>query len=414
MLNINNKPWEKLRFSDIVALLSGDDDETMFFEYKNDKISTREVAEEVCAFANTYGGYLLLGVEDDKSITGCSQWTEQKIHTTLHDSITPTPVFDVRKFKSQNGVIYVIRIEEGSLPPYITGRGKILQRVSSGSYTVKDTYSLNQMFNKRKDELDKIEQKISIDEISINSSVPDNLCAYLDLGFSPCFHDVQKVKSDFFKADIKQIAKYVKGALTSFTISRFGFSLLITSGEISANRNGVKTAAPAGVNNFIEIMCDGSVRCRICFAHEENSSCALVSQRNIIVGVFATVYEMIFGDNFQKNFISAEKYEKLVVLKQFTPIFDHKKSPASRMNNLRDIHHSSVFGGNIIVTSNRIPKTGFSTIDRSLFDRIALKYNNKNLIGELFWFEHYCMGLFSDEESGFVYSDSQNSVNIKE
>ena len=80
MLNINNKPWEKLRFKDIQALLSGDDDETVFFEYKNDQTSTRDVAEEVCAFANTYGGYLLLGVENSKTITGCQQWTEQRIH----------------------------------------------------------------------------------------------------------------------------------------------------------------------------------------------------------------------------------------------------------------------------------------------------------------------------------------------
>ena len=142
MLNINNKPWEKLRFKDILALLSGDDDETVFFEYKNDQTSTRDVAEEVCAFANTYGGYLLLGVEDSKAITGCQQWTEQRIHATLHDSITPTPIFDIRKFKAPEGTIFVIRVEEGPLPPYITGRGKILQRLSSGSFSIKDSHQL--------------------------------------------------------------------------------------------------------------------------------------------------------------------------------------------------------------------------------------------------------------------------------
>ena len=34
MLNINDKSWEKLRFKDIQVLLSGDDDETVFFEFK--------------------------------------------------------------------------------------------------------------------------------------------------------------------------------------------------------------------------------------------------------------------------------------------------------------------------------------------------------------------------------------------
>ena len=179
MLNINNKPWEKLRFSDVEALLSLDDDENVFFEYKNDKTKTHDVAEEVCAFANTYGGYLLLGIEDDKTVTGCAQWTEQKIHTTLHDSITPTPIFDVKKFKTKQGVVFVVRIEEGEFPPYITSKGKIMNRVSSGSYTVKDSYALSQMFNKRKDSLANIEKKISIDEIHFPTNVPRIITIYI-------------------------------------------------------------------------------------------------------------------------------------------------------------------------------------------------------------------------------------------
>ncbi len=408
MININNKAWEKLRFSDIEALLNADDDETMFFEFKNDKTSTRDFAAEICAFSNTYGGYLLIGIEDDKSITGCTNWTEQKIHTTIHDSVTPTPIFDVRKFKTKQGLIFVIRIEEGAFPPYITSRGKILQRISSGSFTIKDTYSLNQMFNKRKDNLINIEKKISIDEINLNSTVPDNLCAYLDLGFAPDFHDVQKIKTDFFKVDLTMLANKSKEVLGHCTISRLGHSLLITLGEISANRNGTKVAAPAGVSNFIEIMCDGSVRCRVCFALEEDAIHALVSQTNIIGVGFAHIYETIWGEQFYKNFISAEKYEKLVVLKQFSPTYNNQ-SKFSEQYRARYRHHNTLFGGNIIVTSNRIPKTDFFTIERRLFDKIGIKYNNRNLIDELFWLEHYSMGIFTDKESGFPQEDNTDS-----
>lgn len=401
MLNINNKPWEKLRFKDIETLLGGDDDETVFFEYKNDQTSPKDVAEEVCAFANTYGGYLLLGVENNKVITGCQQWTEQRIHTTLHDSITPTPIFDVRKIKAPQGIIFVIRVEEGPLPPYITSRGKILQRLSSGSIPVKDSYSLNLMFNKRKDELVRIDKRISIDEIKVSSNIPDNLCAYLDLGFAPSFHDVQAIKKKFFDADIQQLVETLKATLQSHTISRVGYSLLITCGEISANRNGSKVAAPAGINNFIEIMNDGAVRCRVCFALEPNASNALVSQTVIIDSVFSTVYESIFGEKFYKNFISAEKYEKLVVLKQFSPTYDGEQGPGAKAKLQRILHHRNVFGGNIIVSSNRIPKSDYLMIDKQYFDRIGLKYNNKNLIDELFFVEHYSMGMFNDNESGF-------------
>lgn len=401
MLNINNKDWEKLRFYDIQKLLASDDSETMFFEYKNDQTSTRTFVDEVCAFANTYGGYILLGVENDKKITGCTQWSEQKIHTTLHDSITPTPAFDVRKFKTEAGTIFVVRVEEGTLPPYITSRGKILQRVSSGSFTVKDSYALTQMFNKRKVAVEDIGKKISIEEMPLNDTMPDNLCAYLDLGFVPSFHDVQKIKRDFFDLDLQQFSETVHKTIKAATISRLGFSLLITTGGISANQNGKTIAVPAGISNFIEIMCDGSVRCRVCFALENNTSLALVSQTNFISSIFATYYKAIWGDKFYKNFISAEKYEKLVVIKQFSPTYDINRGSRSKTNALRSNYHRQLFGGNIIVTSNRIPKTDYLTIDRAFFNRARQSYNNENLIQELFWTEHYDMGLFSDQKSGF-------------
>ena len=62
MININNKQWEKLRFSDIEKLLAGTDDETFFFEFKSDKESPAKLVKEVSAFANTYGGYILVPI----------------------------------------------------------------------------------------------------------------------------------------------------------------------------------------------------------------------------------------------------------------------------------------------------------------------------------------------------------------
>ena len=125
MININNKSWSKLRFSDIEKLLSSSDDENFFFEFKADDETPQKLVKEISAFANTYGGYVLLGINDDKTIGGCTKWSEQRIHTTIHDSMTPTPNFDVRKFKSNGRTIFVIKIEEGTMPPYITNKGQI-------------------------------------------------------------------------------------------------------------------------------------------------------------------------------------------------------------------------------------------------------------------------------------------------
>ena len=66
MLNLNNKPWEKLRAKDIVEFLDSLEEENFFFELKLDDIKPDHFIKEISAFANTYGGYIILGVDDKK------------------------------------------------------------------------------------------------------------------------------------------------------------------------------------------------------------------------------------------------------------------------------------------------------------------------------------------------------------
>ena len=132
MILINNKEFSKLKYSDIEKFLNNMDlDESFFIEFKNDQISTKGLAREICAFSNTFGGYILLGVENDKSITGCVEWNEEKINNVFRDLISPNPSFDIKKICKNKIKIYVIRIDEGTNPPYITNSGIIYERISS-------------------------------------------------------------------------------------------------------------------------------------------------------------------------------------------------------------------------------------------------------------------------------------------
>mgnify|MGYP000519584545 CR=1 FL=1 len=116
MVNINSKPWEELQFKDVQDYLSDpDSNENCFFEYKIDKVEPAKLVKEISAFANTYGGYIFLGVDDNKNIVGCTAWNEQRIHITIHNGITPTPQFDVKCFSADDKIIYVIKIEEGAM-----------------------------------------------------------------------------------------------------------------------------------------------------------------------------------------------------------------------------------------------------------------------------------------------------------
>lgn len=167
-----------------------------FVEFKNDDVSTKGLAKEICAFSNTFGGYIFLGVEDNKTITGCAKWTEEKINNVLRNHISPNPSFDIKRLSKNEKKIYIIRIDEDVNPPYITNNGVIYERISSSSNPVSDSATINRILEKRKDNIKKIENKIYIEPIKENIN---NLCGYLDFCFSVLSRDISKITKKLLK-----------------------------------------------------------------------------------------------------------------------------------------------------------------------------------------------------------------------
>ncbi len=395
MININEKSWDKLRITDIYQLLKSDDDETFFFEYKNDDVGPKKLVEEISAFANTYGGYILIGIEDDKSISGCKKWNEQRIHITIHNGITPIPSFDVKKFKTKNKeIIYIIKIDEGVLPPYITNSGKIYERVSSGSFPVNDSIKLTQLYYKREDQFKKIESKIGIETLNDNQNLASNFCGYLDLGFSLTCNNLLEFQKYFFNINLEEIAKVIKKKNSNFSISRVGHSIIVSIGLAESKQNGETLLCPAGIHNFIEIMCDGSIKCRVVLCSDDTKK-VKINQLLLIPDDYANIYKLIVGNDFYKSFINAYKYEKLTVLKQFIPYFSFEQNEKNVFDKLFN-RHIEKYGNNLIITSNRIPKIGFTCIDKKYFNDCKLSYNNENLISQLFGTAHLFLGFIDD------------------
>ena len=80
MISINNKRWDKLRSTDVEKLLASDVDENFFYEFKADDETVAKLMKEISALSNTYGGYILLGVNNDKTIGGCQKWKIGRAH----------------------------------------------------------------------------------------------------------------------------------------------------------------------------------------------------------------------------------------------------------------------------------------------------------------------------------------------
>lgn len=397
MININNKPWSKLRSTDIQKFLSGTEDENFFFEFKADEETPAKLVKEISAFANTYGGYILLGINDDKTIGGCEKWTEQRIHAAIHDSLTPIPNFDVKKFIIDEKRIFVIKIEEGIMPPYITNKGQIFERVSSGSFPVKESSRVTQMLQKRNDQLIRIKNKIELPEIQITNQTPSNLFGYLDFGFSLTCSEKLKLEQDFYKIEIHPIADYIKSVVTDFSISLVGGSYLFSLGKITPRAdNDTNSPVIAGINNFIEIMYDGSVRGRVLLFGPDNSTCADITLMIYFQQVvFKKIYSMLVGNELQKIFIQAHKYEKLTVLKQFEPMYCCESGLSDGDKTVLEKYlkrHKECYGNNLVIESDRFPKNDYVVIDRRYFSNRSIKYNVENLVVELFDSVYFNLG----------------------
>ena len=241
-----------------------------------------------------------MGVSDEKVITGCIKWNEQRIHAMIHDSLSPTPSFDVKKFTTKDEkTIFVIKIEPGTTPPYITSSGKIYERISSGSFVIKDSTKLTQMYYKRENELKRIEQKITIDGIEGPTT---NVFGYLDIGFSLEVTDSDRIWVKYTEADLKEIVSTLKETSNAFSISRIGYSIVVSVGEVK-NPNG---NVIANLNNFIEIMGDGSVKLRVLLVNNDGNDLVNIAWFATVLSVFQKVYGRVFED-LEDIYINAYK-----------------------------------------------------------------------------------------------------------
>ena len=404
MVNINSKPWEELQFKDVQDYLSDpDSNENCFFEYKIDKVEPAKLVKEISAFANTYGGYIFLGVDDNKNIVGCTAWNEQRIHITIHNGITPTPQFDVKCFSTDDKIIYVIKIEEGAMPPYITNKGDICERVSSGSCVVTESGKLNQMYHKRADQLLHIKSQIELPEVEA-AKLPNNVFGYWDFGFSVVTSEQTNLQKNFYTIDLEPIAKYLREINPEFSITRVGYSYVFGMGSATVRtQNGKVVPTAAGVHDFMEIMLDGSVRGRLLLiATPETADVDITSLFYYSSSFLRKVYSLIFGDGYSDIFVYAQKYEKLTVLKQFVPFYKlGTEDSESDKNRYREYleNHKRKYGNNLIMTSNRIPKSDYEIIDRKYFDELNMAYNTGNLYRELFYSAFMNLGYIDRFES---------------
>lgn len=378
MIRINNTNWEDLEISDITEFLQHAETESVFFDYKEDAAGKDKITKEVCAFANTFGGYIFIGVKDDGTFEGCTAWTEERVHNVVHDSISPTPIIDIKKFKNDKGYILVVRVEEGEQPPYITNTGKIYERLSSGSYPVMDSAKLEALNRKKAMHEKRVYKKIESLIPTVRQDTISNLVGCIDVGVSMVTSSMLDLDKNFYKMDLKKIAGELAETNNRFTISRIGPSIQITYGELKSDSKHTRLLE-AGMNNYLVVYADGSFYYRLMLCSDMDTGRADISGIYIIVAAFEKVYKALIGDDIEKKFIYAEKYQKLQVFRQFAPYYSvmHFGDSDYFIKYFND--HVKKYGGNKIVAGVRYPFEGYVKVDRQSLDLFEMEFNKESL-----------------------------------
>lgn len=125
-----------MRQDELLELLANG--ESSGVEFKRDDIRPEQLAREVVALANFQGGRILLGVEDDGSVSGIQrEGLEEWVMNVFRDKIHPMMLPFYEEVQLQDGKrVAVISFTQGISKPYVlrhTGREDIYLRVGSTS-----------------------------------------------------------------------------------------------------------------------------------------------------------------------------------------------------------------------------------------------------------------------------------------
>jgi hypothetical protein len=144
------KPLQDIVPADLLSLR--DVSEGWYVEYKSTIIPPRSLAKSLSAFANQYGGYLFLGVEESSdgrnvaaSFLGIDSSDVAKLEAALRDasrnSVSPHIYYQHRVLNGpepQLGLqagraVVVVHVPQGPDAPYVHNDGKIYRRVGDAS-----------------------------------------------------------------------------------------------------------------------------------------------------------------------------------------------------------------------------------------------------------------------------------------
>ncbi len=229
---------EVLDENDLQRLVTKEVSEGFFIEYKSDFPDKAKIAKSLAAFANTYGGWLFIGVKADKinntaqAISGfdSSRYPDpiSLVRNTAKDWLNPTPVIFPQVIHLSSGRnALAIRIPGEQDLPFIHKDGRIYRRVGDSSDPIfeADRATLDRLISKRDEQIQRLEDFCCDERItSKNQSV-----GWLSFFLAPYPDEIEK-SLNFTGSQLEEILNKSKNSIDLFLPKEISKTEKITLG----------------------------------------------------------------------------------------------------------------------------------------------------------------------------------------
>ncbi len=205
-----NKEIEDIDFSDLQVLKNIP--EGYFIEYKRDFIDHNKIAKAIASFANTRGGWFILGIDAKKGTNLPTDFlgidlniikdSKERLRNITKSLISPDPYYQSNLVMiGQDKAILVNYIPESYELPHVLNDGKIYVRDGEESNPLRDRHAIEQLYVKNK-HYDKMIDNFFIESFGITEDEENRNEPILRIYLLPRNFNELKNKIDFFKEEI--------------------------------------------------------------------------------------------------------------------------------------------------------------------------------------------------------------------
>lgn len=136
MYGIFNKPFKDITQEDINRLITDNERESLYLEYK-ETLKLDDIAVDVCAMANAQGGYIVIGISEKTDNPDGEGYPDQikpivdarcqeiRLRDKVKDSIDPQiPGFQLRLVEVADGFVILAEIPNSMMKPHFVAHSK--------------------------------------------------------------------------------------------------------------------------------------------------------------------------------------------------------------------------------------------------------------------------------------------------